>query len=219
MPRRRGLTEEDIFAAALKLVDEDGLDALSMRRLGASLGVDPMAVYRHIAGKEELLHGLVKRIFTEMPAPADKGPWTRRVRQWARAYRSVAQAHPNLVLRIVSDPEAVGVAAVHANETLYKALELSGLSPVEVVRAAGLIVDFVNGWVLATTAGDIRARASEAFQAALDAQPDEAVAVQRRVLQHARRGVDGDSFGFGIDVILGGLQQRIDQKQRRKGAR
>jgi hypothetical protein len=58
------------------------------------------------------------------------------VHKWANAYRALALAHPNLVLRVVADPAAVAVAAVHVNESLYAALDASGLPPRTVVRAA-----------------------------------------------------------------------------------
>ena len=88
-----------------------------------------------------------------MAVPAPEDAWQERVRQWAHAYRDIALAHPNLVLRIVSDPMAVAVAAVEANESLYAALESAGLDPGTVVRAADLIVDFVNGFILAHASG------------------------------------------------------------------
>jgi hypothetical protein len=66
------LTKARILETALELIDEGGLDALSMRRLGASLGVDPMAVYHHVAGKQAILLGVVERIFADMDA-SDQG--------------------------------------------------------------------------------------------------------------------------------------------------
>jgi TetR/AcrR family tetracycline transcriptional repressor len=212
MPRRAGqdpLTRDRIVDAALRLIDEVGLDRLSMRRLGAELGVDPMAVYHHVPNKDALLEAVVHRVFSEMPAPPPDGPWPDRVRRWADTYRSVAQAHPNLVLRIVSDPGAVAVAAVLANEALYAALDDAGLAPGDVVRAADLVVDYVNGYVLGQVAAEhASADAVAAFHAALDAQPAGAVPVQRRLLAQPGTGAGRDSFGFGLDVIVAGLTGR-----------
>ena len=97
--RRRGgrpaagqtpLTEERILSAALRLVEEHGLADLSMRRLAAALGVDPMAIYHHLPSKGALVAGLVRRVFAELPAPADGGSaWQARVRAFARAYRDL----------------------------------------------------------------------------------------------------------------------------------
>jgi TetR/AcrR family tetracycline transcriptional repressor len=222
MPRRAGrepLTRERIVSAALRLIDDVGLEQLSMRRLGSELGVDPMAVYHHVPNKDALLHAVVHQVFSDMPAPPPDGPWRDRVRRWAETYRSVAEAHPNLVLRIVSEPAAVAVAAVLANEALYAALDTAGLSPGEVVLAADLIVDYVNGFTLGQVAmtrasavdaddADDAHQAFEAFRAALDAQPVDAVPVQRRLLAEPGTGAGRDSFRFGLDVILAGLATR-----------
>jgi TetR/AcrR family transcriptional regulator, tetracycline repressor protein len=208
MPRRAGqtpLTRDRIVEAALRLVDEAGLDALSMRRLGKELGVDPMAVYHHVRGKEALLHGVVQHVFAAMTPPSDDGPWDERVRQWASAYRAMAEAHPNLVLRIVADPAAVAVAAVRINETLYAALDAAGLAPSEIRHGAGLIVDYVNGYTLAFAAGPIPPDAAATFRAELESRPPEEVAVQRRLLDEDDDTPEQDGFEFGLDVILAGL--------------
>jgi TetR/AcrR family tetracycline transcriptional repressor len=150
--RRAGqptLTRERILATALQVIDAHGLEALSMRRLGAELGVDPMTVYHHLPGKDAVVRGVVAQVFAEMPLPASNGPWRDRVRAWAQTYRALARAHPNLVLRMVSDPAAVAIAAERINVSLYAALEASGLAPEYASRIADVIVDYINGFVLA----------------------------------------------------------------------
>jgi AcrR family transcriptional regulator len=152
MGRRAGqapLSRAKILATALEVIDEAGLEGLSMRRLGKELGVDPMAVYHHVPNKEELLRAVVHDVFSRMPSPATEGPWRDRVRSWAHAYRDLALAHPNLVLRIVTDAQAVSVAAGQINASLQAALETGGLPPRAVSGGVGLIVDYVNGYVLA----------------------------------------------------------------------
>jgi len=199
------LTRDRIVRAALDLVDRGGLDGLSMRKLATALKVDPMAIYHHIPNKDALIRALVEAVFSEMPAPSARGDWKRRVRAWAEGYRSVVAAHPNLVLRIVSDPAAVAVAAVRANEALYAALDASGLPPRAVVGAADLIVDYVNGYCLSmaapVTAG---VDAAEAWEAELSSRPAETTAAQRRVF--ALASGERDSFRFGLDVIMSGLE-------------
>jgi AcrR family transcriptional regulator len=147
------LTLERIYTASLAIVDDAGLQGLSMRRLGSTLGVDPMAIYHHVPNKDALFHGLVEFVFSRMPRPAESGPWKTRVRQWARSYRAVVVAHPNLILQIVSRPDAVAVAASHANESLHDALRRSGLRAADVVRSGYVVVDYVNGSVLPTAGG------------------------------------------------------------------
>jgi AcrR family transcriptional regulator len=221
MGRRAGqapLTRDRILEAALAMIDESGLDGLSMRRLGRALGVDPMAVYYHVSNKDELLRGVVELVFARLPQPDPDGDWADRVREWAGIYRDVALAHPNLVLRIVSEPTAVAIAAAHINESLYAALEASGLPPTDVVCAGDLIVDYINGTALAAAyvATDDPA-AVEAFHAALASRPADEVAVQRRLLDQPATG--RDSFTFGLDTILTGLDTHLSTPTRRPRGR
>jgi AcrR family transcriptional regulator len=142
------LTRPAILAAALDLVDEDGIAALSMRKLAGRLGVDPMSIYHHLPNKAAIVSGLVGTVFATMaPVPAD-GPWPDRVRAWARAYRDLALAHPNLVLQIVTDRVAATEAATLISEPLHAAFADAGLPPARVPTAAGVLVDFVNGFAL-----------------------------------------------------------------------
>lgn len=211
---RGRLTRERVLEAALRLVDGEGMGALSMRRLGAELGVDPMAVYHHVPGKGAVVSGLVEKVFAEMRVPpsggASGGGWQDRVRAWARAYRGVVRSHPNLVLEIVSDAAAVSEAAILASEPLYEALEEAGLAPLAVVRASDTVADFVNGFALAEASqppGEHYDRRE--FLARLEGRP-EALPAMRRVfgaLREEEARYDFDSgFEAGLDMLLKGIE-------------
>ena len=164
MPRRAGqtpLTVDRIFETALAIVDQDSLDALSMRRLAKALDVDPMAIYHHVPNKEALLHGLVGRVFERgLPSELKGATWQARLRAWAEAYRALALGHPNLVLRIVGDPATAAIAAHRARQSL----SASGDD-----RALGVLADYVNGFVLGEASGAMdRATADAHFAFGLD---------------------------------------------------
>jgi len=138
-----------VLDAALRIVDEEGMGALSMRRLGAELGVNPMSIYHHLPGKDAVISGLVGLVFSGMRVRyPDGSSWQDRVRAWTGAYRDLVRSHPNLVLEIVSNAAAATEAVLLVNEPLYGALDGSGLPPAEVVRAADSVVDFVHGFAL-----------------------------------------------------------------------
>ena len=108
--RRAGLSPDVIAAAALDHVDEHGLDALSMRALARRLDVTPMALYNHVAGKDELLVRLVDLMAEEMAGSRPSGSWREQVEAVAHAMRSTHLAHPeaiSLVLTTDSTSEAV----------------------------------------------------------------------------------------------------------------
>jgi AcrR family transcriptional regulator len=201
------LSRERILDAALELIDAHGIEGFSMRRLGTHLGVDPMAVYHHIGGKRAIVLALVERVFAGFSVPDTAGTWQQRVRAWARAYRELALAHPGLVLQIVSDPQAVAIAAVHVNEPLVAALRGAGLPAAAVVAAIDVTVDYVHGAVLPAAA---RPRPPD------HAPPSPCSELERHARERfpAQRWLraelgedkqDGDSFERGIDVIVAGL--------------
>jgi AcrR family transcriptional regulator len=99
------LTEERIVAAALTLIDADGIDALSMRKLAAALDVNPMSLYHHVANKAALLSAVIRRVAAalRLPGPAD-GTWQQRLRLLAEAFRDLSRAHRDLVRHAFTSP-------------------------------------------------------------------------------------------------------------------
>lgn len=180
MPRRRAaqpLTGALVLEAALQLVNESGMAALTMRRLGARLGVDPMAVYYYFPNKQALLAKLVEEVFLEMRPIASDGAWQSRVAEWANAYRDLALAYPHLVLQIATSLEAANVATSMANPPLYAALHDSGLDTQAVKGAGDTLVDYVNGFVLFQVDGDTHGATVEA------------------------------AFRFSVELIIGGIER------------
>ncbi|MET7691768.1 TetR family transcriptional regulator [Streptomyces sp. NPDC005483] len=113
------LTQQRVLTAALELVDREGLSALSMRRLGAELGVEAMALYRYAASKDALLDGLVEALYLELeerlaakpePAAAAEGAWRSELHRVARATYDVCLAHPHAVPLLATRMLAVPLA-------------------------------------------------------------------------------------------------------------
>jgi AcrR family transcriptional regulator len=138
-PGRAGLSRGEVLAATLALIDADGIEALSMRRLGRALGRDPMRLYRHAASKDALLDGVVELVLAELDvsAPHDAGDWEEVLRSTAHAFRAVAVAHPHVVPILVTRPE---LAAYDGVQGLDEGLDvvLVGLRQQARTGAAGL---------------------------------------------------------------------------------
>jgi TetR/AcrR family transcriptional regulator, tetracycline repressor protein len=95
-PRRARLTRERVLEEALRLVDEEGLQALTMRALGTRLGVDPMSPYNHVPGKRALHEGLSELLWAELERSTDRDEdWRRSMGAFASAVRRLAREHPN----------------------------------------------------------------------------------------------------------------------------
>src|SRR2546428_6092219 len=113
--RRKPLTTERIVEAAIELIDREGLGALSMRRLGAALGVEAMSLYRHFPSKAALLEFVVGRLLAELLLPVPgSAPWQDSFRALAHDYRQLLLRHPNAIPLLatlqLSNPGALGAA-------------------------------------------------------------------------------------------------------------
>jgi len=94
------ITREAVLAAALEIIDRDGADALSMRRLARALNRDPMIIYRHAPGKDALLDGVAETILGQLQVDCADPDWAGQLREVARRYRALALAHPYSALAL-----------------------------------------------------------------------------------------------------------------------
>jgi TetR/AcrR family tetracycline transcriptional repressor len=203
------LTAERILTAALQLIDEQGVEAFSMRRLAAALGVDPMAIYHHLPNKEAILAGLVPVVFAELHAPvAAEAAWQEQVCAFARAYRNLARAHPNFVLHLVSNAQLGANAALAANEQLFTALAAAGLAPFWIVRAADLLIDFLNGFALGERSGQLIGQPEERrpLLTLLEQHPIEQFPRLRQVYGTLDERVLAGNFEAELEIALAGIE-------------
>lgn len=164
---RPPLTANEIVDAALEVIDEDGLAKLSMRRLGARLGVDPMAIYHHIDDKQTLLSLVVAQVLAEMPRVDTGRPWSTQVRDWSIAYWKIASRHRDVIGAALTDP-IIARGAQRATEPLIETIAKSGLATELVESAAYLVVDFVHGSALSGASADRTDDAQEWFEQGLE---------------------------------------------------
>jgi Bacterial regulatory proteins, tetR family len=100
------ITRDVVLAAALELIDRDGVDGLSMRRLARVLHRDPMILYRHAPNKAALLDGVAETVLAQLKVDPTDPDWTAQLRAVARGYRALALAHPHVVPLLVTRPLA-----------------------------------------------------------------------------------------------------------------
>jgi AcrR family transcriptional regulator len=142
------LTRQHIVSTAMAVVDRDGLKALSMRRLGAELGVDPMAVYYHIPNKEALLDAIVEAVMAGIDLSIDNPAHSceERALAAARAYRDALLAHVNALPIVLQRGPATPVA-LRPVEVLLGILRDAGLPPAQALAGMNLIAAAVRGAV------------------------------------------------------------------------
>src|ERR1700723_2428344 len=146
-------TRAPVFETALELIDRDGADALSMRRLGAALDRDPMILYRHAPGKAALLDGVVETVLAQLKVDPADPDWTAQLRGVARDYRALALAHPNVVPLLVTRPLATPLAlrprgTLRPLEDVLVLLTRAGFSGPDALHIYRALFGFLHGHVL-----------------------------------------------------------------------
>jgi len=154
--RRPGLTRDQVLAAALVIIDQGGVEALTMRRLGQALNRNPMAIYRHAMDKDTLLDGVVEHVVSGFVVPPDSagdGDWEGALRRHAHAFRRVSLAHPRVVPLLVTRPLSGPLARQPAGmlrplEELLGLFAAAGFDQRGSLHAARLFTGFLYGHVL-----------------------------------------------------------------------
>ncbi len=153
LSRPSPLTRDEVFAAALAIVDQEGAEALSMRRLGQALGRDPMAIYRHAANKAALLDGLAELILSQLVVEPSEQPWPAQLRSFANNFRELALAHPNVVPLLVSRPLATPLglrppSTLRPLESILELLVRAGFAPAHALSTYRALLGYLHGHVL-----------------------------------------------------------------------
>lgn len=142
------ISREQVLACALKVADRDGLEAVTMRRLGAELDVDPMAVSRKLGGKAALYDGLIEHVLGEVTVPPNTGDWAEDFAALTRALRATLLAHPNTVPLLGTRPP-VSPGAFRVMEAAVTVLLDAGFSPQDAADGVDCAARLVIGHVLA----------------------------------------------------------------------
>jgi TetR/AcrR family tetracycline transcriptional repressor len=213
-PRRaRRLDRATITAAALHLLDHEGLDALTMRRLAEQLNVTQGALYRHVKDKDELLVLLADEIAGEVPIVALDVPWQRALTDMANAHRQVLLSHRDAARLLASIPPAGPRRLRHVESTLHLLVD-AGFSDREAAWAAyhfnNLVTEFVADEVrlaaAANAAGRTRADLLAEGRAQLQKLPEGSFPTLRRAAGDIAMTDADAQFEFGLRVWLQGMQ-------------
>ncbi|HEY3947269.1 MAG TPA: TetR family transcriptional regulator [Solirubrobacteraceae bacterium] len=146
------LTRDRVLDAAFAVAEHGGLEQLSMRLLARELDVSPMALYRHVANKDDLLDGLVERLLDQLQLPDDSLAWDQRLRILATELRALAHRHPGL-FGLLLRRRAVGADATRVREAALRALRDGGLDPETAARRERLLSTVIMGFALSEIAG------------------------------------------------------------------
>jgi AcrR family transcriptional regulator len=208
---RERLNRSRVLQTALALADQGGFDGLSMRRLAENLGVVPMALYKHVADKDELLDGMVDLVFAEVEVPTGSD-WRSAMRIRAISMRDALRRHPWAIGRMESGTPGPNNLR-HHNAVLACLRRDAGFGFRAAVHTYSLLDSYIYGFALQdrSMTGDIPAEAKRRSDvvSARHPAPDEAYPYLIEVAeQFAAHGYDyGQEFEFGLDLILDAIQR------------
>ncbi len=206
-PRSPGLSAERIREAALALIDAEGLDAFSTRRLGAALGCEAMAIYWYYPSKEALLDAVVDELVQRIgggPPPADD--WIDALRKLAHAYRRLAHKHPN-AFPLLATRRFATEGTWRFLEGLFDLARREGLDDRTAARFFRLVSSYCSGVALDELAGIRQADRKSPRPAPADF-PRLAVASTFLQPEHY-----DDVFSFGLEVLLEALARAPKKKR------
>ncbi len=150
-PRRGALSRDLVAAGGLRVLDREGLSGLTMRSVGAELGVEAMSLYNHVANKDALLDAVAEQVVAEVRRPEDGTPWQDALRVVYRDLRAAVLAHPHAAPLIATRPLVSQAALVPIDATLA-ALRRGGLGPAEAVSAFWLLTSYAIGALMSEVA-------------------------------------------------------------------
>jgi len=147
------ITRDVVLAAALEIVDRDGIDGLSMRRLARALNRDPMILYRHAPNKAALLDGIAETVLLQLKVDSADPDWAAQLRTVARNYRALALAHPHVLPLLVTRPLATPLGlrpqgTLRPLEDVLTLLTSAGFSGPEALHVYRALFGFLHGHVL-----------------------------------------------------------------------
>jgi AcrR family transcriptional regulator len=189
-----GLTEKQIVDAALSIIRQDGVEALSMRRLSRELGRSAMAAYSHVADKQQLLDLVAREILSEveMPSP-DSGPWEDRLRSVIEAIDVPLRHYPGIAEILFARMQSSDRRLILG---IMEILLSAGFSDTDVVLGYAMVHTYLYGRY-------------QVVMLAEDRPPAEVDSDIDRVLSHLPQLGGRDFFDFGVDTLIQGLRTRL----------
>ncbi|MFJ1709663.1 TetR/AcrR family transcriptional regulator [Kitasatospora sp. NPDC088346] len=217
-----GLSRDGIVRAAVALLDADGIQAFSMRKLAAGLDVTPMSVYWYVDNKDELLELALDDALGEMRVPPlaeDDTDWRHHLRTLAHEYRRCIQQHP-WAAQLSGRFLAIGPNAVLFSTSAVAAVTRSGLAGDRLAGALGLVLQFAYGFALAESQWLLRVRATGGDEDELhrvvhgiagraDARLLENTDLVSREVEGGVAAARDRQFEHGLEMALAGIEAAV----------
>ena len=207
--QKLALTRERILSEAVMFADEEGIEALSMRKLAERLGVGAMSLYRHVANRDEMIEAMFDLVCADIEPPVVSDDWQQSVRSSSASAHEVLLAHEWMAAEWTG--RRPGPVRIRYVEALLEVLTKAGLNPSLVYRGYHAITMHIVGFTIQQLGygdlpggADLETVATE-FLATIDNV--EVPYLTEHVRAHVSGEDHGDEFGFVLDLILDGLDR------------
>jgi TetR/AcrR family tetracycline transcriptional repressor len=212
-PAREPLSRDRIVEEAMRIMDDEGLDAVTMRRVAREVGVEAMSLYHHVRDKEDLLQGVCDRVMASFSFPESDGDWAERCRAGARSWRRLLQAHPDVMrlFAVTHGPTPSAPESIRPTEYALELLREAGLSDRDTVQAFHAFGGYIQGFVMmegGSIGGEGRGKHPAPHAMATMVSP-EAFPVLAAVGKYFDECPADEQFEFGLDLMIRGLQARV----------
>jgi AcrR family transcriptional regulator len=211
---RQKLSRERIVQAALRVMDVDGLEAVSMRRVAREVGVEAMSLYHHVKDKEDLLDGVCAAVMADFRIPDEEGgDWFSLAGHGAREWRRVLKAHPNaLTLFAWRQKPVTDLQALRPMEFALSVIGRAGLDDREAVQVFNVMGGYIMGFVVMEvgrmfSAGALDKDAPSPEDMARSLPPGQLPCIAAALPYLASCDPD-EQFDFGLTLLFAGLQAR-----------
>jgi AcrR family transcriptional regulator len=209
-PRIR-LSREILLSAAVALADQSGIESLSMRKLAHEFGVVPMALYKHVANKEDMLDGMVDVVFGEIDLPSRETDWKTAMRQRALSARQVLIRH-RWAIGLLESRLKPGDTNLRHHDSVLGCLREANFSVEMAIHAYSVLDSYIYGFALQEQAlpFDSPETIGEVAGVMLNRIPaNEYPYLKETIVEHFNKTgwQYADEFEFGLDLILDGLEK------------
>ncbi len=204
---RLPLSRERIIGAAVVYADRHGVESLSMRRLGAELGVEAMSLYNHVSNKDEILDGMIDDVLGQIPIPDPGSGWRAAIRSTATNALDVFATHPWLVV-LLMQRGTYGDSSLAFMDRMLGLLHEAGFSAEDTHHSWQMLAGHVLGYAFHHASGDPEAtdwrERAEQLSRLDDRFPNVA-----KIVPYLAKCDFRTEFDFGLDIILDGLEAHL----------
>ena len=191
----------EIVDAALAVVAERGIEALSMRAVAGRIGLTSMALYGYFRGKDELLDAIIGRVLADISRPAADVDWRETIRHLALEVRTTARRYPSVFPLLFTRP-AVSPSAIMIIDLLFEALLRAGVEPSQVPRMERMVSTFILGYAISEVSGRFSEGSLDTRSRRAQLRPDELPGHQSLADQLDAPVDWDDEFRVDLDALL-----------------